>query len=71
MAEKEVLYQPIIKFASKDRVKSLVMVPFVRHRTATFPKTFKTMSGATQYARRQIKPEEGVWQLPGAKKVRK
>ena len=69
MVKKEVLYQPVIKFASKDRVKSPVMVPFVRHRTATFPKTFKTESGATKYAHRQIKPEEGVWQLPGAKKV--
>lgn len=65
-------YKPVIFFASKERVESAIRVPFVKHYIATFPKTYKTSWGATNYAIKQIITEEldSVWQLPGAKKVK-
>lgn len=63
------LYHPIIKFASKERAKTPINVIFGRHYTATFPQTFKTVKGATNFADNQIRYVEGVWQLPGALKI--
>ena len=63
-------YQPVIFFAAKDRVKSPIHVPFVKHYKATFPQIFKTQQGAMNFAERNIIYEEGVWQLPASKEVK-
>ena len=63
------MYRPIIKFASKDRAKTPLHVLYIEHYTATFPQVYKTEHGAINFARRNMKKEDGVWQLPGAQAV--
>lgn len=64
----EMMYQPVIIFASKDRARRPIDVLCVKHYEATFPLYYKTEKGATNFAERTIEQEDGVWQLPGAKK---
>ena len=70
MADKKYGWKPAILFASKDRVPSKIQVPFRKHRVATFPKIYKTESGAMNFAKGKIEKEPGVWQLPAAKRVK-
>ncbi|MDP1615044.1 MAG: hypothetical protein Q8L68_04535 [Methylococcales bacterium] len=64
-------YHPVIMFASKERARTPLDVLHIKHYIATFPQTYKTEWGATNFARRNKVKEyiDSVWQLAGSKEV--
>lgn len=63
-------YLPCIFFRAKCFAKTPIHVIFGRHYEAVWKdKPYKSEQGAINFARRQIKEDSDVWQVPASKKV--
>ncbi len=63
-------FKPCVFFRAKCFAKSPISVIFGKHYEAIWEdKLYKTESGAMNFAKRQIKYDPDVWQLPAVKKV--
>ena len=63
-------YVPCILFRAKCFAPTPIHVIGGEHYEAIwYNRRYKTEGGATHFAEKQIQRENGVWQLPGAKRI--
>ncbi|KKM80283.1 hypothetical protein LCGC14_1341340 [marine sediment metagenome] len=61
-------YLPVVLFRAKCFSRTPLHVIFGKHYEAVWEsKEYKTVHGAMEFAKEQIEPAVGVWQLPGSK----